>query len=87
MSVAQEKIAGKNVYSYSTLVTLAVVISRSEISRWRSEQGLCYPCSSFFCHREERGRRGDLGGEALRLPRPSAEGLAMTPGTLPNVTL
>jgi len=29
----------------------------------------CYSCSS-FCHREERERRGDLGGEALRLPRP-----------------
>ena len=37
-------------YSSSTLVTLAVVISRSEISRWRSERG---SLSLFlFCHRE-----------------------------------
>jgi len=28
------------------------------------------------------GRRGDLGGGALGLPRPSAEGLAMTPVTI-----
>ncbi len=28
------------------------------------------------------GRRGDLGGGALRLPRPLAEGLAMTPVTI-----
>ena len=48
--------------SSSTLVTLAVVIVKSEIPCWHSEQGF-HPWIS-LCHREKPrciGRRGDLG--------------------------